>query len=232
MIIDEVLHRNSGATLEPCIYKHGVGCLEQGRKMALYPAVFAPVLVLTTDGYVMPWLQQPTTEADLQKALRRLATLWLAPGKESQTDRAHHHATQVEPYTANATQLLKALDYWVLRAQGTHGKTVLSVHGDPTLENYMAGGVWLDPSVRPLPLEAELDGGKLLQSYFGYERQAWPEWRRKCIRDFLKDQGLDLDLCAYYLVTHIVRLYRVQPQARTWSLDLLANLEERMGELR
>lgn len=235
MIIDRKIVRNSGATLEPCVYKHGHGVREQGLKMGYYPKIFAPILQLTDDGYVMPQLYPPS-EVCLSEALRRLAMLWTTPEPDvtatDTTDRARHHAIQVSPLACTDT-IAEILERWRVRTANTVGTRVTVVHGDPTLENYMLNGVWLDPSIRPLPLEAELDGGKLLQSYFGYATSlgliGWSEQRR--IRNFIHDQKLNLDLCAYYLVTHIVRLYRVQPHARGWALDVLTTLEARMEEL-
>lgn len=234
MIIDRVITRNSGATLEPCIYKHGHGVREQGMKMGYYPRIFAPVH-LTEDGYFMPKLDQPDA-ASLPQALARLADLWLTPSLDvtpvDTTDRARHHAVQVAPLVFTDTINEKVLEKWRVRTANIVGTPVAVVHGDPTLENYMMNGVWLDPSIRPLPLEAEVDGGKLLQSYFGYSFGTgvlW--WEQKHIRNFLHEQRLSIELCAYYLVTHIIRLYRVQPQARSWALDVLTTLDARMEEL-
>lgn len=228
MIINHKIVRNSGATLEPCIYKRGHGVLEQGLKMAHYPAVFAPILTTLNDGYIMPTMTEASV-VDLPLALERLAVLWDTPASETltalgTTDRLRHHNVQVEPFAADVPELKEALATWWQRSQLIAGKRVTVVHGDPTLENYVCDGWWLDPSIRPLPLEAELDGGKLLQSYFGYGGYTNMSTRR-VIRSYIHVWGLDIDLCMYYMVTHVVRLYQVQPQAREWALDLLRNLE-------
>jgi hypothetical protein len=230
MIIDHKIVRNSGSTLEPCIYKSGPGTVAQGRKMLAYPHVFAPVLGITDHGYCMPRLNEPSS-VSLSAALDRLVVLW------NSTDigllvatRAQHHETQVAPL-ATEPLLRRALEQWHARVQTVHGTAVNVVHGDPTLENYMYNGVWLDPSTRPLPLEAELDGGKLLQSYFGYGHCGTTE-ELQAIRKFIHTCGLNLDLCAYYLVTHLVRLYRVQPQAQFWAVTVAETLEERMEDFK
>lgn len=233
MIIDRKINRNSGATLEPCVYKHGHGVREQGLKMQRYPDVFASILSVADDGYYMPMLKPPSTQC-LSLALERLAALWLsAPSVTTDgTNRQHHHAVQVAPLVVGDA-VNHALDYWYQKTANIVGRAVTVVHGDPTLENYMAEGIWLDPSIRAMPLEAEFDAGKLLQSYFGYGYPpSYPDKQR--IVQFLHGQGLSIDLCIYYLVTHIVRLYRVQPQARIWALNLLHNLAEQdeLKELR
>lgn len=231
MIIDRKINRNSGATLEPCVYKHGHGVREQGLKMLLYPKVFAPILDLADDGYYMPLLVPPSAQC-LTPALERLAELWVSTpiADLKSTNRQHHHAVQIAPFVA-ADAVSCALDYWYQKTASIVGRAVTVVHGDPTLENYMHGGIWLDPSIRAMPLEAEFDGGKLLQSYFGYGNAPYHDDRAH-VKRFLHEQGLNIDLCMYYLVTHVVRLYRVQPQARAWALELVLFRDGNMKALK
>lgn len=230
MVINHRIERNSGATLEPCIYKYGPGVYEQGVKMQAYGGVF-PEVKLLPDGYIMQVLKEPG-KRDLVAALEGLMLLWESDRIVSGqlTHRASHHLQQVKPYADQHSVLYSSLAYWYHRVEWRVGRKVNVVHGDPTLENYMDGGVWLDPSIRPMPLEAELDGGKLLQSYFGYRCKPGL-YEKETIKTFLREQDLDLDLCAYYLVTHVVRLFRVQKDMREWAIDLLTNLEERVKEL-
>lgn len=226
MIITHKVQRNSGATLEPAIYKHGGEAVRlQGLKMMQYTHVFAPVLAVAEHGYTMPVLEQAGL-GDIDAGLQKLAQLWSSSACKvtEEVSRGEHHRVQVEPYGSLHTTLRKALQYWWDRTTAIKGMPVGVVHGDPTLENCMAKGAWLDPSVRPMPLEAELDGGKLLQSYFGYDNPS--DIARIEVKAFL--QRLNLDLCAYYLVTHIVRLYRIQAHARSWALETVINLPERM----
>lgn len=233
MKLDHIVTRNSGATLWPTVYKYGPGCRAQGLKMQHYGTVFAPVMHVTDNGYYMPMLTEPSPEC-LAPALRRLADLWVTPSEHVhqvfRNDRAAHHTEQVKPITLEFPLLTKVLQNWYDRTYELKGTPVSVVHGDPTLENYMQFGVWLDPSTRSMPLEAEFDAGKLLQSYFGYSGPlSWSHSRRVLL--FIREQQLNVELCVYYLVTHIVRLYKVQPQARSWAVDTLINLDDRIGEL-
>lgn len=233
MLIDHKIIRNSGATLEPCIYKRGPGVREQGLKMQQHYGIFAPITEILEDGYLMPVLQE-ARPIDLSFALERLVLLWsqhTGPTPASATSRGLHHVHQVAPYAGAHTALQNALVTWWERTRGTEGHVVQAVHGDPTIENHMYGGVWLDPSIRSMPMEAELDGGKLLQSYFGYGGKL-SYAALTSIKSFLQAQNLNIDLCVYYMVTHVVRLYRIQTHARPWALDLLSNLEEKVEELK
>lgn len=236
MIIHHKIQRNSGAALEPCIYKSGHGVPTQGAKMRAYPDVFVPVLGITTGGYVMPVMGEPSPVLDLPLALARLAALWDLPVAHvyDYEGRRRHHVVQVEPFTRTEgfpPIIRSALTTWYERIGSTQSKGAQVVHGDPTLENYVRDGYWLDPSTRPLPQEAELDGGKLLQSYFHYGRPCL-ESERYMIRKFLVEQKLNLDLCIYYMLTHIIRLYGVQPQARVWAIDVVSGLRNLAEELR
>jgi hypothetical protein len=240
VMITEPFRRNSGALLEPCVRKSGLGCYQQGVKMQKYPGIFAPVWTAdyTTDSYVMPALQEPVIPYDYVTAFAKLKALWEAGVQhvpEPLSRRERHHREQVEPLATN--ELAEALSYWWSAVRSLDGLTVHAVHGDPTLENimsYNAHAVWIDPSTRTTPLEAEFDAAKILQSVFGYDRLNNDEahdGHRQAIK-FVQDLNIDWSLTGYYLVTHLVRLYKVQPQARAWAVDLALHLEERMEELR
>ncbi len=156
--------------------------------------------------------------------------MWVQPVEL--TTRVLHHQHQIMPFVTEPI-MTEVLAAWWNRTAHVQGRSTYVVHGDPTLENYMLDGVWLDPSIRSMPLECELDGGKLLQSYFGYHGPLFgKEQDRELIRKFLHEQKLDVDLCIYYMVTHVIRLYRIQEHARPWAIDLLTNLDERVKELR
>jgi hypothetical protein len=241
VVIDNKVKRNSGATLEPWIRKSGPGVVRQAVKMRHFPEIFVEVEFGDSDenacSYFMPMLG-PATMEDTANALVRLSVLWKVPHwvGGAERDRAYDYEEQLELATEPALrevlkQTWKGGARWI-----TGNRMVKNVHGDPTLENIMAGGLWIDPSTRPLPLEAELDGGKLLQSFFGYDSIACTTScdvvEREMIKAFLQVERLNLELCAYYLVTHLVRLYKVQPHAREWALNLAMNLEERMEEVK
>ena len=233
-----VVKRNSGSTLTPTIYKTGGNAVTQGLKMQMYPAVFAPVLATTDSGYFMPELRDPTDE-QFPDALDGLRKLWASTRRVelSVQRRNEHHNLQIMPICA--TELRTVLDSWYARvsdAVAVPGISVNVVHGDATTENWMlrkgpqGRAVWIDPSVRAMPLEAEFDVAKLLQSYFGYNAGC-TEQVQKYIREFVRNGPFNADLLGYYLVTHLVRLYRVQPQARRWALDLVGRLDREMEDL-
>jgi len=181
----------------------------------------------------MPELKECVRTA---QALGRLRQLWSASQftvfPEAGPTRAEHHNTQVAPLCAGS--LRHALEAWNLRSMAVVGKPVTVVHGDATLENIMMTAeervVWIDPSVRAMPLEAEFDAAKLLQSYFGYGEGATAEAKAD-IRRFIHEEDFSYDLLGYYLMTHLVRLHVVQPQARRWAERLACTLEEDMEEL-
>lgn len=221
--------RNSGAVLQPAMMKYGRDVHLQAVKMRQHTDVFAPVLDYGHDQYIMPMLneREPGDQPTLLAALAKLERLWSAGFSDQPTQpRVFHHAVQVEPLATK--ELLPMLLHWASKAKEP-GIEVTVVHGDATTENimmYEGEAVWIDPSTRPMPAEAEFDGGKLLQSYFGYGG-AKPE---PAIVGFLRGLGCNRNLLGYYLMTHLVRLYKVQPWARGWAIDLAINLEERMEE--
>jgi hypothetical protein len=224
--------RNSGAVLSTVVYKTGPKMYEQGLKMQARPDVFAPVLLLGETGYVMPALVETTNVAE---ALGRLRQLWAVHDPQAPLDgetRERHDLYQVAPLAAPS--LAPALAVWRTKARYSIGRMVAKVHGDATLENIMATPegrvVWIDPSTRPMPLEAEFDVAKLLQSYFGYGEGA-ASGARSVIKQFVRDEGFNHALMGYYLMTHLVRLHVVQPQARRWAERLACTLEYDMEEL-
>lgn len=230
--MNQVIKRNSGATLHPAMIKQGPNMHEQGAKMAAYPDVFAPVFMTVPGGYVMPMLDErsPGDDHILSAALKKLTHLWYVcrPCNLSSQPRWQHHALQVAPLVPDT--LSEPMLHWARVARELRGTIVNVVHGDPTFENIMAYDgqpVWIDPSTRPMPLEAEFDAAKLMQSYFGYGG-AQPEER---VIMFIRDQNLRVPLIGYYLMTHLVRLYKVQPQARAWAVNIAKTLETRMEVL-
>jgi len=232
VIIDHKIVRHSGAILEPCIYKHGsLTVVKQGVKMHAYSDVFVPIIAIGQKGYCMPIMGLPEP-GDLVEALGRLTLLWgssMARWVATYTNRWSHHRQQVQSLVTEQV-LRELLDTWYTRTETITGMPVSTVHGDPTLENFVAGGFWLDPSVRAMPLEAEFDAGKLLQSYCGYGEGS-SDAERCLIKQFILEQGLNVELCVYYLVTHIVRLYAVQEWAREWALKTVQMLPELVKEL-
>lgn len=231
----EPVVRNSGATLIPCLYKTGgLAVAEQGRKMRAHPAVFVPVIDVGHRGYCM-LMTRAARDSDVPQALERLTWLWTQPRLESARaeclTRAAYHAELVLPLAKFVPPIYEALTRWWPRAYAAPTQAAYAIHGDATLENVVEDGLWIDPSTRAVPLEAEVDGGKLLQSYFGYGEGRAPA-RLAAVRTFILAQPLSLDLCAYHLLAHLARLYRLQPQAQSWAVALAESLEQRMEEFK
>jgi len=202
--------------------------------MSLHPNVFVHVdgLDYVHDSYYMPALQDPVVPYDYGKAFDKLRLLWqVGSTVVFPPSRLRHHEEQVVPLVVPEMEIM-LYNTW-LRAKDVVGQPVVAVHGDPTLENIMAlngHAVWIDPSTRTMPLDVEFDAAKILQSYFGYETLGPSLPPSHVARHFLVNLRLNLPLTAYYLMTHLVRLYKVQPQARAWALDLATNLDARVTE--
>lgn len=228
--------RNSGATLEPAMIKRGDNCEAQGMKMLQYPTIFAPVfgwaprMPNAARGYIMPLMGERAVgdAATLQQAFTKLSALWYAGmSPDNQLSRDEHHTRAIVPLASDG--LMRPLVDWYYRARPYDGTKANAVHGDATLENIMVfngTAVWVDPSTRPMPLEIEFDVAKILQTQFGYnECRAEP-----AVTDFVRSLNLRKEVLGYYLMTHLVRLYKVQPQARAWALDVAATLDRRLEE--
>jgi hypothetical protein len=217
--------------LEPAMVKYGANAEAQGAKMLAHPQVFTPVTAQLPDGYVMPMLGERAIgdAVVLGQAFSKLQALWLAGAKGSTgLSRDAHHTTAIVPLVTDA--LYRPLVDWYYRARPYAGTVANVVHGDATLENVMVyNGVacWIDPSTRPMPLEVEFDVAKVLQTQFGYNGCA-PE---TAVTEFVQSLCLRKEILGYYLMTHLVRLYKVQPQARTWAVEVSTTLDRRLEEV-
>jgi hypothetical protein len=224
------MKRNSGSILEPAMIKRGANAAQQCAKMTAYPSVFAPIHGTVDDGYVMPMMGEraPGDTMALRQAFQKLETLWKTPRPCLGPGRDAHHTTSVVPLLT--AELQRPLVEWYYRARPYTGRSVNVVHGDATLENimmYNGYACWIDPSTRPMPLEAEFDVAKVLQTQFGYNGcVAEPE-----VTAWARTLSLRKEVIAYYLMTHLVRLYRVQPQARLWAANVAATLENRLEDV-
>ena len=225
------LMRNSGATLEPAMVKYGTNAEAQGAKMLAYPQVFAPVMGGLVNGYVMPMLGERAVGDSLvlRQAFSKLQALWLAGARYSAgLSRCAHHTTAIVPLATDALQ--RSLVDWYYRARPYDGTTANVVHGDATLENimvYNGAACWIDPSTRPMPLEVEFDVAKLLQTQLGYNG-CEPE---TAVNEFVRSLNLRKEILGYYLMTHLVRLYKVQLQARVWAVEVATTLDRRLDEV-
>lgn len=233
--MNQVLHRNSGATLTPCVMKTGANAIEQGVKMSMHPTIFAPVLHHARDGYLMPMLREVNTSDQIGVALRLLTQFWYRGATGARTTiREQHHYKQVQPLAGESMRYALATWFGRLAGDADFCTTVTNVHGDPTAENIMLHDsrvVWIDPSTRPMPHEAEFDVAKVLQSYYGYT--SCSPSAQGVIIDWLRTlpSGLNYTLVFYYLLTHLVRLHAVQPQARAWAVQLALRLDKCKEEL-
>ena len=225
------LMRNSGATLEPAMIKRDANSVEQAWKMQEYPQVFAPVTAILWTGYIMPMLGERAVGDSLvlRQAFSKLQALWLAGARDSAgLSRCAHHTTAIVPLATDALQ--HSLVEWYYRARPYDGTAANVVHGDATLENIMVldgVAVWIDPSTRPMPLEVEFDVAKLLQTQMGYNG-CTPE---PAVTEFVRSLNLRKEVLGYYLMTHLVRLYKVQPQARIWAEQVARELDSRLDEV-
>jgi hypothetical protein len=225
------LKRNSGATLEPAMVKYGTNAEAQGAKMSAYPQVFAPVIGGLVNGYVMPMLGERSVgdHLVLRQAFSKLQALWLAGSVgDLGLSRCAHHTTAIVPLAADALQ--RPLVEWYYRARPYDGTAANVVHGDATLENimvYNGAACWIDPSTRPMPLEVEFDVAKMLQTQFGYNGCA----SEPAVTEFVRSLNLRKEILGYYLMTHLVRLYKVQPQARLWAEQVARELDRRLEDV-
>jgi hypothetical protein len=203
--------------------------------MDVFPEVFAPIEARLIDGYVMPMMGERSIgdAAQLQQALTKLKLLWHGCGKRERLSPYtidEHHTLDVVPLARDG--LIKPLMdwYYAMRNGSNVSHVVDEVHGDATLENimvYEGRAVWIDPSTRRMPAYAEFDCAKLLQTHFGYGAYQ-PELG---VDEFVKQEAKNKVLTGYFLMTHLVRLYKVQPQARAWALDVANTLGPRLEEV-
>lgn len=231
--MENVLRRNSGATLCPAMVKTAPNGWLQSLRMQELPEVFAPIL-LTSEAlgmYAMPLMGELPMDDDvsLHVALMKLQILWEGQSCfASIPNRVKHH----ELYVAHLipTEMENVVSVYYALAREGQGLRVEAVHGDATLENimiYQGKPVWIDPSTRCMPPEAEFDCAKLLQTQLGYNGYT----PRKVVSEFINSLTLNRDLLIYYLLTHIVRLYNVQPQARQWALNVVYDVHAKVEEV-
>lgn len=228
--------RNSGATLHwPCVLKveGSPKLLAQARTMERRPDVFCPVLAAGRNGEqyfcAMPLLQnykEAATPAAAQAAAVKLERLW---GGEAlrfvDTQRA---AYQVYVGDLDVPLWLRTVCRVMYdRTAHVKGHSADEVHGDATLQNIVHAGDdawWIDPNPRHVPLERELDLGKLLQSLYGYDRDATPALKNGFAPLFDKYHETE-ELQIYYLLTHLARLWRYQPDRQAWVREVVTELE-------
>lgn len=230
-------HRNTGAILQyPCIIKSWKDdrlpkhCAIMQRR----PDVYCPVYSSGKSGgswfIVMPQLQPHTeivTSEVCASAMYKLKLLWGA-------DREKTVASFREDYN----RFIKSLN---VPRELTHlvsdlydgiadmaGSPATAIHGDATVQNIVhddeAEAWWVDPSVRPAPLEREVDLGKLLMSLLGYDYLTPP--LVEAVEELLYDNSGTAKLITYYCATHLARIWKDQTDRRHWILEVAEKLRK------
>lgn len=213
--------RGSGSTLYETVYKVGPDVRLQGALMRTRSDVYAPVLDLTERGYIMPRLLPIESWKEVELALGRLKLLWTSERSNPRTaiPRAQYHEYVMSLECDMRVRRIASLSFQkTMRMLGT---PAIQIHGDATIENTVVLAehkvFWIDPSLRIVPCEVELDAGKLLQSVYGYHEM--PIGAAATIKTFLYDQKLNIQLLKYYYATHLVRLWRHQPKHHPWIIQ-------------
>jgi hypothetical protein len=237
----KVINRNSGAVvIMDTVAKVGgevVG--RQGFYMQDHPEGYVPVLACWHDGYVMPTLDSVgvSTPGDAHAALTKLEryiwrktwrTTGATVGQLTQYLRyiselpAHH---RLKAFVADRSSAVTR--DWA--AGELH--FVQSIHGDATFENvgFLDGApVWFDPSTRSVPRVAEMDAGKLLQSVYGYHGEMCPDIR-DLVLGFLTPR-VNIDASLFFFVTHLIRLWALQPHRQEWAFSTVLSMEDRCAK--
>lgn len=225
--------RNSGAEISyPCVLKTGKGAVEQARRMRQDPTVFAGIQTfgVADDGVEFMVMPQYTPfhyalnqEEPARLAVEKLKTLWHNTLNAQRSITRGQYMNYVARCEAPQSMRDLCLDFFVATAARC-GTKVQNVHGDATVQNIVLtekDAFWIDPNVRPVPLEAELDLGKIAQSLAGYDfvREPAKQYLTEVVKKY------DRPLVQFYLASHIVRLWKYQPQQRDWAQATMDKLE-------
>jgi hypothetical protein len=232
--------RNSGCTIwRGVTVKTGPRAARQAGVMKSAARVFAPVLFTFEDGYAMPTGDANLHGNDIQAALDLLEVLWDMPVP------THPGIVPYVPTVAYHEYVMGLKSHSKLRSVANEylrkavlgrevGLTVHRVHGDATLENIIKIDnrvCWIDPSERIVPTVAELDIAKVLQSLMGYDTRYFGTVDDGIIQSWIykytRRGGLaSRNLILYFYVTHLIRLWSLQPLKRDWAISTLARVED------
>lgn len=230
--------RFSGAELNwPCVVKIGKDetILRQARIMERRKDVYCPFSVSGLDNgnyfYVMPLYDDYKKEmsvAAAKQAIWKLQNLW---GGSTTLRRIDPYRAAYQEYVDNLEMpsFLRAVCRNLYdKTRTVEGTRAEEVHGDATLGNIVhseEASWWIDPNPRIVPLEVELDLGKILQSLYGYEehRASQPvnDLFCKLVGEYIETEALQM----YYLATHVARLWKYQIHKAEWVTDVAAELE-------
>jgi hypothetical protein len=210
------------------VYKAGPDVLFQANLMRRFKHIYAPVLAQSEipKGYVMPRLEPLQTAAQVAAALGKLQDLWNSKNDWSSPSlfRARQRRAQYQRYLVDLPCCMelqhKAYELF-LQVKDIDDTQATSVHGDATIENAMWFNnqpVWIDPCTRMAgqSFDIALDCGKLFQSMYGYHEL--PKGARTVISGFIGALDVNPLLVKYYFATHLVRLWRHQPEKQNWAL--------------
>jgi hypothetical protein len=232
----EIIKRNSGAT----IYINGVVKIggevvgRQGRKMMASPDAYVRVLDCWYDGYVMDRLHTEGVYTH-DGAVNALAILerfiWktmcrTTSSTEQQLKDYYSYVRKLEAPEVFKKYIEARMHEVVLLWNFGELHRVEDIHGDATLENL--GFIndtpyWFDPSVRKAPLVAEMDAGKLLQSLYGYHGELSDDVQ-DVTSAFISDR-LSMPASLFFFVTHLIRLWALQPQRQDWAMAAFKRME-------
>ncbi len=228
--------RNTGAVLSyPCMVKSWKDdrLYMHYQIMAMRPDVYCPVYScgrLNGEWQLTMPLMHPHEEMSnpvtCHSALNKLQLLWGG-------NCGHSVSPAREPYQAFVERLEVPADLKNLcrhlynEIKSVRGTIAADIHGDATIQNIVHSGdeaYWIDPSPREVPLEREMDLGKLLMSLMGYdkvtERMSQITWR------MLYDNTNTATLTNYYCATHLARVWREQVDRREWILQVTNEMLE------
>lgn len=210
--------RNSGnLIIRDIIAKVGPEVDAQAHTMALRPDVYAPVYIIGQGAILMPRKQSvENISAEAAKsAMDKLKLLWGTGSAIPGPTRKKYHE-----YVTTRDAPAQLIDYCSqLYRETAHiqGVPVKEVHGDATFENIIHDSTeawWIDPNPHDAPLEREVDLAKIMQSMRGYGASPMTLWDASSLSVASGNPAL----VKYYYFSHLVRLWKYQPEYHDWVM--------------
>ena len=235
------IKRNSGSTIyQNVVVKCGPHELinKQAELMQAAPLCHVPVLFKGEGFYVMPEAQDLPSDCswEIPSAINLLKNMWRVYSGFTSTSHLRNPLQRQAYYNkirlraiedAVPERLVRELHHWsdkIMRPNSVQWGAF--VHGDATLENILVlkhGSTrdvrLIDTSPSPIPPEPEVDIGKLLQSYYGYEDR-FTSSTIDALEQQLHLLGVS-DLSKFYFITHLIRLWKYQPQRQDWVMEII-----------
>jgi hypothetical protein len=193
----------SGATLGLAVYKRGhPEVLEE----ALYageilgPAICPVVYSATGGGYFMEYLRPAPPSPTLLRAAEELLTeqVWCRPPIRNDGE---------DWRGLFRRRFAVAVPDWLETPPGL-------AHGDPTASNMLLNEKWelrIGDPVAPrsyLPMSPDLDRGKLLQSFLGWEAAVYGTHREPMLPPLFAEDLVVLRRAAFWCLVHSLRIMR------------------------